>query len=225
MASPPSPPWNPLADLTPRQRAQLDAFAAELARVNRRVNLVSPATVPEVEERHLVHSLALAHRAFPAGATVVDWGSGGGLPAVPLAVRFPDVRFVAVDAVRKKTEAVRLFARRLGLANLDVWNGRAEAWDGAAHYAVSRATAPLADLWGWLARVRLPPPEVPEGCWAPGLVCLKGGDLTEEIAALHAAHPGLTVEQIPLAPLLGRAYFADKAIVSVREAAPEAQRV
>src|SRR5690606_36547140 len=82
--------WNPLDDLTPRQREQLALFAEELARVNRRVNLVSPATVPEAEERHLVHSLALARRAFPGGATVVDWGSGGGLPAVPLAIRFPE---------------------------------------------------------------------------------------------------------------------------------------
>jgi 16S rRNA (guanine527-N7)-methyltransferase len=217
--------WDPLDDLTPPQREQLDAFAAELARVNRQVNLVSPATVPEIEERHLLHSLALAGRAFPPGAMVVDWGSGGGLPAIPLAIRFPETRFVAVDAVRKKTEAVRLFARRLGLDNLDVWNGRAEAWEGTAHYAVSRATAPLASLWGWFARVRAPLSDVPEGCWAPGLLCLKGGDLTEEIGALHARFPGLVVEQIPLAPLLGHPYFADKAVVRVGEAAPRAQNV
>jgi 16S rRNA (guanine527-N7)-methyltransferase len=217
--------WDPLAGLTPHQRAQLDAFAAELARVNRQVNLVSPATVPEIEERHVVHSLALAWRAFPAGATVVDWGSGGGLPAVPLAIRFPETSFVAVDAVRKKTEAVRRFARRLGLDNLDVWNGRAEAWGGAAHYAVSRATAPLADLWGWFARVHRPLPGVPDGCWAPGLVCLKGGELAGEVAALHARSPGLVVETTPLEPLLGRPYFADKAIVYAREAGPAAQSV
>lgn len=216
MASPPSPPWDPLADLSPSQRALLDAFAGELARVNRRVNLVSPATLPEIAERHLVHSLALAHRAFPPGAVVVDWGSGGGLPAVPLAVRFPHVQFVAVDAVQKKTEAVRLFARRLGLANLDVWNGRAEAWDGAAHYAVSRATAPLAALWGWFARVRRPLADMPADCWAPGLVCLKGGDLSDEVATLHAAFPGLAVEVISLEPLLGRPYFGDKVIVHVQ---------
>ena len=208
--------WNPLDDLTPPQRTQLRTFADELARVNRQVNLVSPATIPEAEERHLVHSLALARRAFPAGATVVDWGSGGGLPAVPLAIRFPETRFVAVDAVRKKTEAVRLFARRLGLDNLEVWNGRAEAWGGAADYAVSRATAPLVDLWGWFARARRPLADVPEAAWAPGLVCLKGGDLAAEITALDAAFPGLVTEQIPLESLLERSYFTDKAIVHVR---------
>ena len=210
-------PWDPLADLSPAQRAQLAAFADELARVNRRVNLVSSATVAGIEERHLVHSLALAHRAFPDGATVVDLGTGGGLPAVPLAIRFPAVQFIAVDAVGKKIEAVRLFARRLGLGNLDVWAGRAERWDGRAHYAVSRATAPLADLWGWFARVRVPVGDVPAGCWPPGLVCLKGGDLTDEAAALHATFPGLAVERTPLGRLLGRAYFDEKEIVWVGE--------
>jgi 16S rRNA (guanine527-N7)-methyltransferase len=131
---------------------------------------------------------------------------------------------VAVDAVRKKTEAVRLVARRLGLDNLEVWNGRAQMWEGSAHYAVSRATAPLADLWGWFTRVRQPLEKAPEGCWAPGLVCLKGGDLTEEIATLHDASPGLVVVQTPLVRLLGRPYFADKVIVHVR-AAPGAHSV
>ncbi len=209
--------WNPLDDLAPGQHAMLGTYADELARVNRRVNLISPGTVGETEERHLVHSLALARRAFPDGVAVVDWGTGGGLPAVPLAIRFPNVRFVAVDAVGKKVEAVRLFARRLGLDNLDVWAGRAEAWPGRAHYAVSRATAPLVDLWGWLARARAPLDAVPEGCWPPGLVCLKGGDLSVEIAALHARFPGLTVEREGLGSLLGRPYFEAKEILWVGE--------
>lgn len=208
--------WNPLNDLTPAQRATMTAFADELARVNRRVNLVAPSTVPLSEERHLIHSLALARKAFPSGVTVVDFGTGGGLPAVPLAIRFPEVQFVAVDAVRKKTESVRLFARRLGIDNLDVWNGRAETWDGSAHYAVSRATAPLADLWGWFSRAQTPMASAPDGHWQPGLIALKGGDLADEIAALHTACPGLTVAQTLLEPVLGRPYFAEKVMLEVR---------
>jgi len=208
-------PWDPLADVPPAGRATLAAFARELGQIGRRVNLVSPATLPEIEERHVLHSLALARRAFPDGATVIDLGTGGGLPAVPLAIRFPGIRVIAIDAVSKKIEAVRLFARRLGLTNLDVWAGRAEQWPGEAHYAVSRATAPLADLWGWFSRVQVPLADVPEGCWTPGLVCLKGGDLTDEIAALHAAFFGLVVEQEPLGPLLGQPYFEGKYLVTV----------
>ena len=203
--------------LTDSQRATLDAYAAELARLTRRVNLIAPSTVRDIEARHVAHSLTIARRPFPAGATVVDWGTGGGLPAVPLAVAFPDVRFVAVDAVGKKTEAVRLFARRLGLDNLDVWNGRAEAYDGPApHYAVSRATAPLLDLWTWFAACRQPAHGVPPDAWAPGLICLKGGDLGDETAALLDAFPGLDVETEGLAGALG-ASWADKALLHVTE--------
>ncbi|MFN3596139.1 MAG: 16S rRNA (guanine(527)-N(7))-methyltransferase RsmG [Rubricoccaceae bacterium] len=210
-------PWNPADDLTDAQRAQLHAFGRELARVSRRVNLVSPATIPHLHERHLVHSLTLAYRSFPKGAIVVDFGAGGGLPAVPLAIRFPEVHFVAVDAVGKKTEAVRLFARRLGLDNLEAWNGRAETWDGTAHYAVSRATAPLASLWAWFARVRHPwSAPLPTSAWAPGLIVLKGGDLAAERAALLSAYPDLRLRTTDLGALLGASYFADKAIVEVQ---------
>ena len=211
--------------LTPRQLEQLDAYATELARMTRRVNLIAPSTVRQIEERHIAHSLTVAQKAFPDGATVVDWGSGGGLPAIPLAVVFPEVQFIAVDAVGKKTEAIRLFARRLELANVSVWNGRAEAYDGPApHYAVSRATAPLADLWSWFAACRQPlgegrPPveaALPEGTWAPGLICLKGGDLSEEVADLHASAPGLTVQTIELASSLGEAW-SDKVMLHVAE--------
>lgn len=205
-----------LPPLTDAQRQALGRFADELARLNRRVNLVAQSTMGDVWARHVRHSLCVAARPYPAGAVVVDWGSGGGLPAVPLAVACPHVTVVAVDAVGKKTEAVRLFARRLGLTNLTVWNGRAERYDGPApHYAVSRATAPLADLWAWFDAARAPWTDpLPDGAWAPGLVCLKGGDLTDETAALHAAFPGLAVEATPLDALMGEGW-ADKALVHV----------
>ena len=204
-------------DLPTAQRDVLDAYVAQLERVNARVNLVArPASRTDLE-RHVRHCLALATRPFPDGATVVDWGTGGGLPAVPLAVAFPTVRVVAVDAVGKKTEAVKLFARRLGLDNLDVWNGRAEAYDGPRpHVSVSRATAPLATLWGWHTRARQPLGETTDGAWMPGLVCLKGGDLTAETADLGDAAPEAEVTTRSLADVLGTEW-ADKAIVAVTD--------
>lgn len=210
-------PWSPFDDLSPTQREQLNAFAEELARINKRINLVASSTIPLVEERHLIHSLTLAHRGFPDGATVADFGAGGGLPAVPLAVRFPNVQFVAIDAVRKKTEATRLFARRLGLSNLEVWHGRAEQWNGVTHYAVSRKTAPLVDLWKWFERVVEPLDSIPEDCWPQSLVTLKGGDLTKEIAALLDARPNLTIQRTDLYELLGRPYFRNKEILAVSD--------
>lgn len=206
-------------DLSPAQRDTLDAYVGQLERVNARVNLVArPASRADLE-RHVRHCLALATRPFPEGAVVVDWGTGGGLPAVPLAVAFPDVQVVAVDAVGKKTEAVKLFARRLGIDNLETWNGRAEAYDGPApHVSVSRATAPLATLWGWHVRARQALDAVADGAWPPGLVCLKGGDLADEIADLGGAAPEAEVATQPLAEILG-AEWSDKAIVTVADGA------
>ncbi|WP_420456224.1 16S rRNA (guanine(527)-N(7))-methyltransferase RsmG [Rubrivirga sp.] len=205
-------------DLGHGQRETLDAYVGQLERVNHHVNLVArPASRADLE-RHVRHCLALATRPFPDGAVVVDWGTGGGLPAIPLAVAFPEITVVAVDAVGKKTEAVKLFARRLGIDNVEVWNGRAEAYDGPApHLSVSRATAPLASLWAWHTRARTDGLDIADGAWPPGLVCLKGGDLGAEEADLRqSAH--VEVETWPLDPVLGPEW-ADKALVHVAERA------
>ena len=208
--------WNPLAHLSAMQREQLAAFEQQLLQFNRRFNLISRETEAAFAERHVVHSLALAHRRFPDGSVVVDWGTGGGLPAIPLAIAFPNVEIHAVDAVGKKIQAVRAIGRRLGLANLHPWQGRAEDWPGHAHFSVSRATAPLRDLWRWHARVRSTErPVDEEETWHPGLICLKGGYLTDEIDALRRAFPAVEVLTTPLQPLLRPSYFAEKVIVEV----------
>ena len=209
-------PWNPLDRLTAAQREQLVAFEQELLRFNRRFNLISRETEAAFAERHILHSLALAHRRFPDGSVVVDWGTGGGLPAIPLAITFPEVEMHAVDAVGKKIQAVRAMGRRLGLANLHPWHGRAEAWPGRAHFSVSRATAPLRDLWRWHARARHTERPVQEDAtWPPGLICLKGGDLTDEVDALQRAFPAVQIQTTPLESRFGRPYFAEKYIVQV----------
>ena len=210
--------WNPLAALTAAQREQLAAYEQEVLRFNRRVNLISRETEAAFAERHVWHSLALTHRRFPDGCTVVDWGTGGGLPAIPLAIVFPTVEIHAVDAVGKKIQAVRAMGRRLGLTNLHPWHGRAEDWPGTAHYSVSRATAPLHDLWRWHLRTRSTQrPSQDAETWRPGLICLKGGDLTDEIDAVRRAYPNTQVETTPLQSFFTQPYFAEKVIVEVFE--------
>lgn len=209
--------WNPRASLTSDQNAQLDEYQALLRHYNRAINLISRETEDGIAERHILHCLALTKYAFPSKSHLVDWGTGGGLPAIPLALCFPECTVFAVDAVGKKIKAVQAMGRRLGLTNLRAWHGRAEAFPHAVHYSVSRATAPLADLWRWhAAAVTSFPEALPAGCWTPGLVCLKGGDLRDERAVLHDTFSGLTVSQTPLEPLLGRPYFAEKCIVTVQ---------
>lgn len=210
--------WNPFDVLTAEQRQQLNAFAEMLRRFNDRVNLISPETESDLETRHLLHCLTLSRRNFPDGCTIVDWGTGGGLPAIPLAIRYPEVRVVGVDSVGKKCRAVRTMARRLGLENCYAWAGRADDWEGAPHYSVSRATAPLASLWEWHRRVAVPLDDPPgDDEWAQGLLTLKGGDLSGEIDELRARDPGANLERHPLQSLLGRnGFFGEKGIVAVR---------
>jgi len=210
--------WNPVERLTAEQREQLDAFKEQLLQFNQRVNLVSSESERHFRTQHLLHCLTLTARDFPAGSTVVDWGTGGGLPAIPLAICYPDVTVVGVDSVGKKSRAVRTIARRLGLDNCFTWNGRAEEWTGEAHYSVSRATAPLATLWRWHRRVAADleaPTEEDE--WAPGLLALKGGDLSGEIDDLRATGSDVEVERLRLESMLGRnGFFGEKEIVAIR---------
>lgn len=197
--------------LTDRQREQLLAYQDLLLDLNRTHNLVSDASAADFWRTHIAHSLCIATIGrFPAGGRVVDWGTGGGLPGIPLAILFPEVHFVLVDSVGKKVRAVRVITRRLGLSNVEPWHGRAEDWAGELHYAVSRATAPLATLWSWTAH-HLRPIETCGDDSPQGLIVLKGGALDTETADLMNDFPDVHLDVRPI-PDLG---LADKAIVHV----------
>jgi 16S rRNA (guanine527-N7)-methyltransferase len=210
--------WDPFEQLTAEQREQLERFEEQLLRFNQRVNLISPETEDDFRTQHLLHCLTLMARDFPEESTIVDWGTGGGLPAIPLAICYPEATVVGVDSVGKKVRAVRTIARRLGLENCFTWNGRAEAWTGEAHYSVSRATAPLGDLWRWHRRVAVPLDDTPDDdAWPPGLLALKGGDLSEELVDLRAFDSDVAIERHSLGELLGQnGFFGEKEIVAVR---------
>ena len=210
--------FDPFPHLSSSQQELLSRYEEQLLRFNQRVNLISPETEGAFRTRHLLHCLTLTVRDFPDGCTIVDWGTGGGLPAIPLAICEPEVTVVGVDSVGKKSRVVRTIARRLGLENCFTWNGRAEEWTGEAHYSVARATAPLADLWQWHRRVAVSLEE-PTGDdeWPTGLLALKGGDLSDEVANLRSADPDVEIERHPLEALLGRnGFFGEKEIVAVR---------
>lgn len=210
--------WDPYEQLSLEQREQLEAYGRLLLEFNRRLNLISREDEEHVEEHHIRHCLVLALKRFPPGSTVVDWGTGGGLPAIPLAICSPSVAVYAVDSVEKKVRAVEVIGRRLGLTNLRPWAGRAEAWPGHAEYSVSRATAPLRTLWSWHRRVVTELDDEPiSDVWKRGLICLKGGDLQFEVDDLLSAHPGLNVERYPIKSVYPQPYFADKVILEVWE--------
>lgn len=201
-------------DVTPGMIEQLEQFAEELRAMNRRINLVSREDEDAIASRHIPHCLALAHKRFRAGSVVCDWGTGGGLPLIPLAIVFPDVEFVGVDAVRKKTMAVETMARRLGLQNVSTVHARAEKATITHNASVSRATAPLNVLWGWHLRSLDHQEKSSDEYWS-GLVCLKGGELTDEIEALQREYPDVRVERVSVDGMFDDLYFVGKVLVTV----------
>lgn len=196
-------------------RDQLEEYASLLLSFNERLNLISRRATKDVFDHHILHSLAMAAKPFEKNSIVVDWGSGGGLPAIPLAIIQPDIQFIAVDTIGKKTRAIKSMGARLNLENLDVWNGRAEEWSGRCDYSVSRATGPLSSLWSWHVRASNPSCRTVSCVWKKGLLCLKGGDLKEEIRELERGFPGVEIGVCGLARLLDHAYFDSKSLIHV----------
>lgn len=169
---------NEFPHLTGKQQEQLKALGPLYAEWNEKVNVISRKDIEQFYLHHVLHSLAIAHIApFESGTTVLDVGTGGGFPGIPLAIIFPECRFTLVDSIGKKIKVVENVANRIGLPNVvPIW-GRMENVPGTHDVAVSRAVAPLADLAEWL-RGKVHPSDKS----VHGLLCLKGGDLTKEIA-------------------------------------------
>lgn len=207
--------------LSERQREQLIELEQHALAFNSKINLYSQASTERFRVLHIAHSLTLATRPFAPGSVVADWGTGGGMPGLVLAVVFPEATFHLVDSVGKKIRAVQTIARRLGLANVEAHHTRAEAWDGRVTHSVSRATAPLSTLWAWHQRVAAPADaseKDEDDAWEPGLICLKGGDLAAEIAAVERHNEGLSVTQVPVKQWLDDPHFDTKVLMQVRQA-------
>lgn len=167
-------------DFTPAQIQQLTTLGELYPEWNAKINVISRKDIESLYEKHVLHSLAIA-AAFELrpGMDVIDIGTGGGFPGIPLAIFFPSTRFHLVDSIGKKLKVVEAVAQGIGLTNVTARHIRAEEIkDRKFDLAVSRAVAPLKDLWGWARPLlKKPKPEAPSG-----LICLKGGDLTAEIS-------------------------------------------
>jgi len=146
---------------------------------NERVNLVSRKDIAHLYERHILHALSIARFInFKPGANVMDLGTGGGFPGIPLAIFFPEVQFTLVDSIAKKMRVVEDLVQVLGLRNVNPMVGRAENLRGNFDFVVSRAVAPLADLYTWSGKSIA---KKQQHAMPNGIICLKGGDLREEL--------------------------------------------
>jgi 16S rRNA (guanine527-N7)-methyltransferase len=194
-------------DFTEQQIQQFTALDDLYQEWNAKINVVSRKDIDSIYLHHVLHSLSIAAIAdFQPGTTVIDIGCGGGFPGVPLAIFFPQVKFHMVDSIAKKLKVVDAVCEGAGIKNITTQHTRAEDIKNRKFdYAVSRAVAPLKDLWKWAS------PLLKKDHTKPlpnGLICLKGGDLAQEIY-----ESGLRPKMMPIFKIFPEEYFEEKFVL------------
>lgn len=171
------------ADFSEKQLKQFAALQKLYAEWNQKINVISRKDVDNFYEHHVLHSLAIATQFdFPDGYEIMDLGTGGGFPGIPLAIFFPEVHFHLVDSINKKLKVVEAVVAETGLKNITVQHARAEdIHNRKFDIVMSRAVAPLKDLWFW-SKTLLKKKPIDQPKKLNGLICLKGGDLAKEIS-------------------------------------------
>lgn len=190
------------------------AKALELYREwNARINVVSRKDIENLYGHHVMHSLAIARYLelhYPPGvlngARVLDLGTGGGFPGIPLAMEYPGAEFVLCDSVGKKLTVAAAVAEGLGLKNVEFVNARAESLPGSFDWVVTRAVAPLQKLYPWVA-----------GRFRRSILALKGGDVLSEISEMSriCRVPGANVRVWSIEDWLKEEYFKEKFVIEV----------
>src|SRR5215213_252636 len=139
------------SDFTPKQIEQYKALDGLYKEWNEKINVISRKDIDSLYEKHVLHSLSIAAAFdFPAGLNIIDIGTGGGFPGVPLAIFFPEVNFHLVDSIGKKLKIIDAISQEIGLQNITTQHTRGEEIKNRKFdFAVSRAVAPLKDLWKW----------------------------------------------------------------------------
>tara|TARA_S200000501_G_scaffold263857_1_gene247677 strand:- start:36 stop:662 length:627 start_codon:yes stop_codon:yes gene_type:complete len=145
---------------------------------NKNINLISRKDFNFFYERHVLHSLSIAKIiSFKDDSDIMDLGTGGGFPGIPLAIYFPQVNFILIDSIKKKTDCIKKIAKELNLVNIKVINSRAEDVQLKFDFVMSRAVAPMFKLYKWSNnKIKI----IDKNQLKNGLICLKGGDMEKE---------------------------------------------
>ena len=212
-------------DFTDQQIGQFRALEPLYKDWNTRINVVSRKDIDSLYEKHVLHSLSIAAAfEFADGTEIIDIGTGGGFPGIPLAIFFPKVKFHLVDSVAKKLKVVDVIAKEIRLNNVTIQHTRAEEIKNRKFdFAVSRAVAPLKDLWKWskpllghkgrASRDRKQETSNRQpgtGGEQHGLICLKGGDLAQEIF-----ESGTKPRIVEITEIFPEDFFREKYVVYV----------
>lgn len=192
-------------DLTEEQIEQFGQLEALYKEWNAQINVISRKDIDELYIRHVLHALAIAKvQPFNAGSRILDVGTGGGFPGIPLAILFPEVQFVLVDAIGKKIKVVEAVAESIGLTNVSAHHMRAEKVKGEFDFIVSRAVTNMPDFVKWV-RKKVAKKQKHE--LKNGILYLKGGDLTEELKDFIRA------KLFPIPDYFEEAFFETKKVV------------
>lgn len=206
------------SEFTPAQLQQFQQLEELYKEWNEKINVISRKDIDSLYEKHVLHSLSIAAIfQFQPGTSIIDLGTGGGFPGIPLAIFFPEVQFHLTDSIGKKLKVVNEVASAIGLKNVTTQHTRTEEIQNRKFdFVVSRAVAPLRDLWRWSLPIIKAKGQgqfaiADEEKIYGGLICLKGGDLTEEVKE-SGLHP--IVWEID--KLFSEDFFKQKYILSVR---------
>ena len=195
-----------LSDEAVEQLGKLKALYTEW---NAAINVISRKDMDAFDERHVLHSLTLVKvMKFAPGSDVLDVGTGGGFPGIPLAIVYPEVNFVLCDSIGKKMKVVRAVVQALGLTNVTVHHGRAEDIKGRFDFVVSRAVTRMNRFIPWV-QGKIKKQSV--NPWPNGILALKGGNLGEELAEVD-----FPTERLPISEWLDQPFFETKQVVYVK---------
>jgi len=192
-------------DLDDNQLKQFEKISEVYKDWNQKINVVSRKDIDEIYIRHVLHSMGIAKiQAFLPGSKVLDVGTGGGFPGIPLAILFPETEFTLVDSIGKKIKVVEEVVEELGLQNVKAINDRVENISGEFDFIVSRAVAVMPSFVHWV-KGKIAKHSLHER--KNGILYLKGGDLSEEI------EPYRTVEVFELSVIFEEEFFDTKKVV------------